>query len=264
MAQYTRLPVTVFFNHMLPTGPIRFAIQRILSRKDDRAIAVSHSVAEQVIARYKIPKEQVDIVYPGIDLSEFSPAPPVEELDLEKPIVCVIGRIRFSEKGQGVMLEAWPLILEKYPKAQLQFIGDGPDYNTLRQQVLGNPMLAGSVRLLGQQNNIASHIGKASVVVAPSLCSEGFPLVMLEAAAVGRASVAFDSGGLSEVIADGKTGLLTPTGDTVALAKAILRLLDDPGLLNALCSAGPAFAANYSIERQVNGFTQVLEQALDK
>ena len=86
---------------MLPIGPIRFAIQRILSRKDDLAIAVSRSVAEQVIARYKTPKGQVDIVYPGIDLDEFSPAPPVEELDLQKPVICVIGRIRFSEKGQG-------------------------------------------------------------------------------------------------------------------------------------------------------------------
>ena len=162
------------------------------------------------------------------------------------------------------MLEAWPSILEQFPKAQLQFIGDGPDANRLRQQVLGNPMLAGSVRLLGQQDNIANHIGKASIVVAPSLCSEGFPLVMLEAAAVGRASVAFDSGGLSEVIADGKTGLLTPKGDTIALAKAILRLLDDTALLIALCSAGPAYAANYSIERQVIGFTQALERVPDK
>ena len=87
---------------------------------------------------------------------------------------------------------------------------------------------------------------------------------MLEAAAVGRASVAFASGALTEVIVDGKTGLLAPPGDKDALVRAILRLLDDRTLLSTLCSAGPAHAAKFSIERQVDNFTRVLEQALDK
>ncbi len=66
--------------------------------------------------------------------------------------------------------------------------------------------------------------------VAPSLLPESFGIVALEAAAAGKPAIASDIGGLSDIVADGETGLLVPAGDGGALRAALQRLCDDDGL----------------------------------
>jgi glycosyltransferase involved in cell wall biosynthesis len=67
---------------------------------------------------------------------------------------------------------------------------------------------------------------------------EGFGLVLLEAAACGRATVATDAGGMREAVQHGKTGLIVPTGDATALSAALSSLLGKPDLATRLGQAG--------------------------
>jgi len=256
-ARYESLPVTIFFNHMLPISKMSYAIQRLVMRRQDRAIAVSHAVAKWTLKRYSLTPAQLDVVYPGIELGLFKP-PDVYTSEIGAPIVCVVGRIRFKEKGQNLVLDIWPSILKHYPQATLQFIGEGPDTDSLQQRIRQDPLLAASVLMLGQQEDIASCLRHASLVVVPSLCEEGFGLLPVEAAALGKPSIAFASGGLLEALKDGETGLLVKTGDTDALCQAILRLFKDPLLRKAFFTAGPQFAAGFSVERQVHQFASAL------
>ena len=77
------------------------------------------------------------------------------------------------------------------------------------------------------------------VCVLPSTYrSEAFGLVMLQAQACGRPVVCSDLPGLSTVNVPGHTGLVVPPGDPEALAEAIARLLDDPGLRRRMGQAG--------------------------
>jgi glycosyltransferase involved in cell wall biosynthesis len=78
---------------------------------------------------------------------------------------------------------------------------------------------------------------RAAVAVVPSLCPETFGLVALEAMSMGTVVIAARSGGLAELVVDGVTGLLTPPGDSKALAAALRRVLDDGNLRQRMGSA---------------------------
>lgn len=151
-----------------------------------------------------------------------------------RPLLCA-GRL-VPVKGQTYLLQAWPSVLKREPRALLLLAGDGSDETPLRARAaaLG---LAGSVRFLGFRQDIASLLACAELLVLPSL-NEGFGMVLLEAMAMGRPAVASAVGGVPEVVLDGRTGLLVPPADPEALAAAILRVLGDPGFARQMAEAG--------------------------
>ena len=75
-------------------------------------------------------------------------------------------------------------------------------------------------------------------------------------------SAAFRVGGLPEVIEDQRSGLLVPAGDVTAFANAIDRLVHDENLRRLLATAGPARAAEFSVERMVEGTQAVYDSVL--
>ena len=96
----------------------------------------------------------------------------------------------------------------------------------------------GLVNWVGWQKETATWYQRANLVVFPTTYGEGVPIVLLEAAASGRAIVTTDHPGCSAVVKDGKNGLLIPKDDVQALANAIARLLVDPGLRRHMGEAG--------------------------
>jgi glycosyltransferase involved in cell wall biosynthesis len=87
----------------------------------------------------------------------------------------------------------------------------------------------------------------ARAVVVPSVWSEPFGIVVLEAMAAGRPVVAAASGGIPEVVTDGVTGLLVPPGDASALAHAIASILSDPQAAQVLGIAGRNRAREFTV-----------------
>jgi glycosyltransferase involved in cell wall biosynthesis len=166
------------------------------------------------------------------------PAPPT-------PIVVCAGRLAIGQKGQDVLLAAWPHVLAAVPDAQLVLVGDGPDEALLRASAAGLP----SVRFAGRRDDVARWLAAADVVVQPSRY-ETLSLSVLEALATGRPVVATDSVGMREAIegspeneagpenetgpgGSGSTpaaGAIVPPEDPAALADAMARRLRDPEL----------------------------------
>jgi len=259
-ARWLGLPASHFFNHMMPASRIGVSIyiaQRAAIRRNDHAVAVSETGKQWVSKQYGLPVSQIDVIHPTIVIEQFADA--VRAKCDGSPVIAVIGRVLFCEKGQHLMVEVMPTLLSRYPNAVLNVIGDGPDLPALRDLV-GRSGLAQSIRLLGQRHDVAAQIKAAAMVVVPSTCREGFPLVTLEAAAAGRPSVAFASGGLVESVQDGETGILVPPGDVRALTSAILSLLDNPERASAMGQAGRRFAQDFRIERQVEAVTTHFEK----
>src|SRR5206468_8794383 len=122
------------------------------------------------------------------------------------------------------------------PELRLDIAGRGPLENALRAlaRELG---IAEAVSFLGQVAPIQSAIESAGAVVVPSL-GEGFGMVALEAMERGRPVVAAAVGGLAEIVVDGVTGLLVPSGEVEPLAAAIVRLGRDPELAARMGRAG--------------------------
>jgi glycosyltransferase involved in cell wall biosynthesis len=148
-------------------------------------------------------------------------------------------------------------------QASLDVVGDGPDRRRLEElaQQLG---VASRIRWHGQltQSALAPLYQRAAAIVLPSV-DEGLGLVAVEALLCETPVVAFDSGGLRDVIQHDKTGVLVKPGDTTALANALDSLLARDGRGSDLGRAGrlyalSAFAPESAARRYAGIYRQVL------
>ena len=160
-----------------------------------------------------------EVVCNGVDTQQLHPKPKEDDT----PTAVCVGRVA-HQKGQDLLLQAWPRVLESVPDAQLLIVGDGPMAATLR--ATDHPQ----VQWLGHSDTVSDFYTKADVVVLPSR-AEGMALVPLEAMACGRSVVAFDVEGVRQSLAD--AGEVVPRNDTKALAQAIAIRLADPELAKA-------------------------------
>lgn len=115
-------------------------------------------------------------------------------------------------------------------------VGDGPEAGAVAGAAERS---GGAVRMLGFRAD-ALDIMHAADVVCLTSAVEALPMVALEAMSVGRPVIATDVGGVSEVIADGETGLLVAPHRLSDLAGALIGLARDPGRAEALGHAGRA------------------------
>lgn len=166
---------------------------------------------------------RVRVVPNGVDTERFAPQDrQAARQRLGRPdgrlVVCV-GRLS-EQKGQDVLLEAWPSVRHRVPDAQLVLVGEGPWRERL-QQAAGD-----DVEFASNSTDPRDWYAAADVVVAPSRW-EGMALVPLEAGAMARSVVVSDVAGAREAVADG-AGAVVPPEDPDALAAALATRLLDP------------------------------------
>ncbi|HEY9367003.1 MAG TPA: glycosyltransferase [Streptomyces sp.] len=161
------------------------------------------------------------VIRNGVDVARFAePTDGPEPADRPPTVVCV-GRL-CRQKGQDVLLRAWPEVLDHVPGARLVLVGDGPDEQRLRAAA------PASVRFAGAVDDIAPWYREADLVVLPSRW-EGMALAPLEAMAAGRPVVVTDVDGARESLPPGHASrCLVPPEDPAALAAAVGRLLGGP------------------------------------
>ncbi|MFI8825997.1 glycosyltransferase [Streptomyces sp. NPDC053431] len=153
--------------------------------------------------------------------------PAAQEAAGAGPVVVCVGRL-CRQKGQDVLLAAWPEVVARVPGARLVLVGDGPDAEPLRAAA------GASVTFVGAVADTAPWYRAADVVVLPSRW-EGMALAPLEAMASGRPVVVGDVDGARESLPPGHEELcLVPPEDPAALAAAIGRLLARPELRHSL------------------------------
>jgi glycosyltransferase involved in cell wall biosynthesis len=162
---------------------------------------------------------RAEIVCNGVDTRHLIPRPKPSDV----PTAVCVGRIA-HQKGQDLLLQAWPEVLGKVPDARLLLVGDGPLAPELRATDHPN------VHWHGHSDTPAEFYAQADVVVLPSR-AEGMALVPLEAMACGRPVVAFDVEGVRQSIGD--AGEVVPAQDVAALAQAVATRLADPELAAA-------------------------------
>lgn len=217
---------------------------RLLARGVDRYLAVSSAIAEELVRGYGWPAEKIEVVYNAVDLERFDRAPSSGLRDELAPpssaLVLTVARLS-DQKGHPTLLEA----ATEVPDAVFALAGEGPEQGRL-EALAAELGVADRVRFLGRREDVARLLAVCDVFALPSLY-EGSSLAVMEAMAARRAIVSSNIGGTDELIEDGRSGLLVPAGDAAALAAALRRLLDDPGLRESL-----AAAARERVERKFN------------
>lgn len=211
-------------------------LQHRLMAQGQRFLAVSDALARHAVER-GYPAERTLTHYNGVDLTRFGPRDPRPGLILH------VGRL-VEKKGTDSLIAAFARVRSSMPGATLAIIGEGPKRAALERRA-AQAGVGDAVQFLGHQPpaRVAEWMSRAAVVAVPSRRaadgdSEGLPNVALEAAAAGAPVVATRHGGLPEVVADGRTGLLVDEDDGSALAEALLALLRDPQRAAEMGAAG--------------------------
>ncbi|MFE0461612.1 glycosyltransferase [Kitasatospora sp. NPDC058965] len=171
------------------------------------------------------------VVPNGVDLRHYAPAERRAArlslgLDLSEPLAVCVGRL-CRQKGQDLLLAAWPTVLRRVPTARLALVGGGPDQAALQDRVRTLPEPY-RVRLTGDVPDPRPWLAAADLVVLPSRW-EGMALAPLEAMAMARPVLLSDVPGAREQLplADREFALV-PVEDPAALAAALAGALADP------------------------------------
>jgi glycogen(starch) synthase len=178
------------------------------------------------------------------------------------PLLC-IGRL-VAQKGFDMAIEAFARVAPQHPGARLVIVGTGPDRDDL--VALADRLGVGPrVELVGrvEPDDVYDLLAASRALVMPSRY-EGLPLVSLEAAWAARPVVGMAGPGVSEVVVDGITGMLAPTGDVPGLARVMTAVLDSKDLASRLGAAARArVQADWSIEATVDAYESLYRAALD-
>lgn len=157
-----------------------------------------------------------------------------------------VGRL-VPVKGFDLLIQAWEKVAAVHPDWVLEIWGDGPERGSL-ERLVREKGLEDQVFLRGATADVQDKLLQSSMLVFSSLF-EGFGMVLVEAMACGVPCVAFECPcGPRDVISPEEDGLLVPPGDTEQLAKAIIRLMEQPELRRALGDAARRKAARYALD----------------
>jgi colanic acid/amylovoran biosynthesis glycosyltransferase len=219
----------------------RFGHRRYMAHRDELQkggalfLAVSQFVRRKLLAQ-GFPEEKVEVHYTGVDTEKFQPASTERE-----PLILFVGRLS-ERKGAEFLIRAAAEVQKEVPGVEVAVIGDGPLRDDLQRQARKSLRRCLFLGLRNQQE-VGKWMNRASIFCAPSVKmpsgeEEAFGMVYAEAMAVEKPVVAFNSGGVSEVVSHGKTGFLAPERDWRALAKYLCVLLQDAGLRGKFGAAG--------------------------
>jgi alpha-maltose-1-phosphate synthase len=220
--------------------------ERVSATSAAAVVAVSDGMRADILTAYpEIHAERIRVIRNGIDTSEYAPDAATWVLDRYgidpgRPYVIFVGRIT-RQKGVPVLLRAASGLDQQ---AQLVLLAGQADTPELEAEV--TELVAGLrasrtgviwIPEMLPKPEVIQLLSHATVFACPSIY-EPLGIVNLEAMACGTAVVASRTGGIPEVVADGRTGLLVPPGEPEPLAAALNTLIRDPDRAAAMGEAG--------------------------
>lgn len=195
-----------------------------------------------------------------IESSKYDPDP----ARIEDGSILFAGMLEKS-KGTSYLIGAFPRIAERFENARLHILGDGSEREALVRRV-DELKIRERVIFHGKvmPHEMPQYYSKANVVVFPSICFENSPYVIREAMAAGRPVVGSDTGGVSEMVEESKTGFIVPIGNSEKIAERVNRLLSDKDYVIQLGKAARSkvereFGVGYHMDRILELYRSVIQ-----
>ena len=265
VARSVGLPVVWHLREILPPGRRRRWFAGRLRSDATRIVAVSEAVAEWV--RDEGLGDRVEVVHNGV-------VSPVEGVDREAarvrfdlpPEAFVVGL--FSQmvhhKGALDLVRAAHSAISENPELHFLIAGHGPvSFADQLRREIASGAAAGHIHLMPPQPEIWELLAAVDMLALPTLWPDPLPRAVMEAMAVGRPVVAYQNGGVPEMVVDGETGFLCQPGDVEGLTRAILELAGDRSLLNLFGEAAQKRAReHFGVERYVDQMEKVLSETM--
>jgi glycosyltransferase involved in cell wall biosynthesis len=222
-------------------------------RQVDCFIAASEAIRQMLLAD-GVPADHTVTVHDGIDVDHVVAAPPVDVheafwLPHQAPVVGNVAAL-VPHKGQRYLIEAAHLVVREVPDARFVILGEGELRESLERQVR-EYHLEKHVLLPGFRTDVLGCIKGFDLFVLSSV-TEGLGSSLLDAMACSRAIAATRAGGIPEVVVDGENGLPGPPRELAAMARPIVRLLNDAALRRQMGEAGLSrVRSHFTVERMV-------------
>lgn len=182
----------------------------------EKLIAISEFTAQSLVEYAHVKKQDIRVIYNGID--NTSSGPPKEKKKNGKPQLVYCGRL-VPEKGVDYLLRAVNC-LSREERPECRIIGDG-EQRTCLEELCRELGLEKDVVFTGMVEEVRPLLRAADILVHPVLCEEGFGLGVVEAMAEGVVCIAFEKGGLPEIIKNGENGFLVKDISYQVLAESI-------------------------------------------
>ena len=240
----------------------------------DVLVANTDIEAKQLINLYDADPGRVEVVHPGVDLEVFRPdsqaaARAALGLPADAQVVLFAGRIQ-PLKAPDVLLRAVAVLLERQPALRSRLVvpvvggpsGSGLEHPESLAELAVTLGLDDVVRFVPPvaQSQLAQWYAAATLVAVPSY-NESFGLVAAEAGACGTPVVAAAVGGLPTVVRHERSGLLVDTHDDTDWARALGRVLTEPGLHDRLAAGAAAQAREFSWDATAGAMLETYERA---
>lgn len=187
-------------------------------------IGISDEIRKTISTQYHLEEHSVPLIYNGIDTAYFSPETLIENEDIGKEQEILISCVaRFNtQKNHKLLIEAFKDAQNKYPNIKLVLIGDGHLRKDIEKQIESYD-LKNKVILNGDSNDVLTWLRKTDIFVLSS-DYEGLPLSLLEAMSVGLPVVATGVGGVTDVLVNGREGIIVPPKNSKELSNALVTL----------------------------------------
>ncbi|HAJ27819.1 MAG TPA: hypothetical protein DCG53_11360 [Syntrophus sp. (in: bacteria)] len=242
------------------------AFDRFSERFVDRFLVVSDVLLKSMIQVHGVAPGKVIKIYNGIETDLYRPENQLnnrrrirEEFHISDAdlLIGAIGRLVW-QKGFEYFIQAIPDLVQALPKSRFVLIGDGVLRRDLENLAI-NLNIRDSILFTGQRTDIRDILSALDVVVIPSVL-EGFPIVTLEAMAMGKPIVATAIDGITEQIMDGREGILIPPRNTANLTQAIINIVSNPMLSDDLGkTARERVTAEFSVQQMIKATIHVYE-----
>jgi glycosyltransferase involved in cell wall biosynthesis len=244
-------------------------VQRLAYASAHHIVANSNAVREMIIAEGNRP-EKVSVIYNGLDLKRLvtrtSRPEALSLLGLPQEIqlrrfVSIVANMRHEVKDYPMFLRSAKRVLAAVPESAFLLAGEGGLSETL-QRFASELGIRNSIFFLGRCEKIAELLSISEVCVLSSK-AEGFSNAILEYMASARPVVATDVGGAREVIAEGVTGHLVPSGDDIQMADRLIALLRDPEKARRMGDEGRrVIQKKFSCEAQLSNTENLYDRLL--
>lgn len=235
----------------------------VVSMGSARIVFVSGALRDDLQLRLNLPVRKIAVIENGIASSFWRPTSGANvraELEVQPSTVLIgsVGNIR-PAKGYETLLQAAQIVCTRRPDVQFVVAGDtSGDLFPRLEEMRASLGLSDHLRFLGSRDDIAQLLASLDIFVLSS-DTEGFSLALVEAMVCRCAVIATRSGGPESLISHGQTGLLVPRSDPLALAQAILALVDDRAMRMQLAAgARGAITERFDSGRMVSDYTRLV------
>ena len=218
----------------------RRALACFVLRRADGIRVVSQRLKNQLVEEFGLPADKIIAIPIFVDFS-VKPADRQRREEDGKFVFLTVSRL-VEVKNIPLQFSALKQLRKTKPQAELWLVGDGPEKSRL-EKLARELMLGEAVKFLGWQNRTEDFYRQADAFVLTSN-SEGWGMVVIEAASRGLPIIMTDVGCAGEVIKNEDSGLVVPVKETAPLINAMERLIDDEGLRNRL-GQGAAAAVSH-------------------